>query len=234
LSKWVLGGRLPNNGFGVVLSEKEVLTIGFTVSGVSSSGHVAYGSVCSGASILPPVDAWKDDAWSTSIKSTDGSCELTVNLSGQKSTKAGSGGVVMPQADIAIRNVSLIGNQIFALVENDGPDPLVNNTVFVGGVFGYQCQDGSDTKWGWWNGPITHVQSNLPQLIHLSYYLDNEFMQWHTGVADFEEREGCEFGIFVIAQAPENEAKGEKPNYLDSNKTNNALFVPFDRILPVQ
>ena len=146
LKNWIIDGRQPHNNFGLPLGEKEFLTIGFTVSGVANTGHVSQNSVCSGASILPPLSVWKQDSWSTVVRSTDGTCELTVNLTSQPPQPTSSGAIVRPQADLSIGDVSFVGNKVFAHLENNGPDPLPFNRVFLGATLGYQCRGKDDIK----------------------------------------------------------------------------------------
>jgi LysM repeat protein len=230
LKNWIFDGRQPHNSFGLPLGKKEFLTIGFAVSGVSDSGHVSQNSGCSGAAILPPLSVWKKDNWSTVVRSSDGSCEVTVNLTSQPPQSTSTGKVVMPQADIAIGGVSLIGNKVFALVENRGPDPLVNNSIYLIAAPGFQCRDGREIHLVWWDGRKVSIQSNLPQWTYIAKSIDIDFADREI----FQKKEGCELGLFVMAIPPENEQKGETPNFSDRERDNNTLFVPFDRILPMK
>ncbi|MCD4674034.1 MAG: LysM peptidoglycan-binding domain-containing protein [Anaerolineaceae bacterium] len=238
LANWMMDGRRPHNAFGLPLGEKEFLTIGFAVSGVDNKGYIAQNSVCTGASILPPLSAWAQENWSTTIRSTDGACELTVNLTSQPPQATSSGGTVMPQADISIENLALIGSRVFAYIENNGPDDLPNNSLVLIGELGYRCQDKDEKMWclGFYH-PI-RVQSNLPQWVHIDPRIDEIFrsMRLDDQGSWFYSppKEGCDFGFFISYRHAGTYQSGDKPNFSDPDPGNDVLFMPAGRILPMK
>jgi len=174
LSSWVLNGRSPHNSLGLVLGQKEFLTIGFSASSIhrDSDGYVSSGVLCRGVTILPPVDSWSKPELKLKIRSADGSCTLSVELNSQRSEATSSGGIVKPQADISVTEVRQIGDMVFARIENKGPDELPANRIgytvswfkIVAG--GFTQVTGHRYNHDLW------VQSSLPQWIHLDDALD--------------------------------------------------------------
>jgi len=227
LNAWNLDGRRPHNALSMALAEKEFLTIGFSISGVDNRGYMAQDSVCTGASIIPPVNAWKQTPWTVIIKSTDGSCELTIELSGQKPTATSSGGVVFPQADIAITKVERIGNKVFAYIENNGPDDLPNNRIgFYVAWYkilpsGYTQVTGHQYKHDFW------VQSNLPQWVHLDNALD-KFLISECNLSGGASLSDCSYILYIPIWPYGTDQDSNTPNFTDPNT--DQFYEPFDKI----
>lgn len=230
LGNWILDGRRPHNAMGMALAEKEFLTVGFSVSGVDSQGYVAQDSVCKGASILPPVNAWNQAAWTVTIKSPDGACELTIELDSQKSAPSSSGAIVYPHADIAITKVERIGYRLFAYVENLGPDELPNNRIGYGVTWGFIQPDGELKVDGPWMGEnLLAVQSNLPQWISMPDYVDQNYV-YFCG-KDYSK---CERAfLFKIWEYGKHEDP-KAHDFTDSNLKNNRLVIQGNQIEPMK
>ncbi len=228
LGAWMLDGRSPHNSMGMALAQKEFLSIGFSLSGVDSKGYVAADSICKGASIIPPVDSWKQTPWTVTIKTPDGACELTVELGGTKSAATSSGGVVYSHADISITKVARIGHRLFAYVENNGPDDLPNNKMGYGVTWGYFKDDGEMKVTGpWMGGNILVVQSNLPQWISMPEYVDKNFAYYCS--KDYEK---C--GTAFLFGVWEHETNTYKKDFTDPDHNNNRLAIPGNRIEPMK
>ncbi|MBC8503404.1 MAG: LysM peptidoglycan-binding domain-containing protein [Chloroflexi bacterium] len=221
LKPWTFDGRRPHNALGLALAEKEFLTIRFSVSGVDTQGYVAQDSVCKGAGLVPPVASWKQDPWTLTIKTPDGSCELTVELTGQQPTATSSGGVVFAQADLAVTKLERIGYRLFAYIENKGPETLYNNRIGYGVTWGLYNDKGEFNVDGPWAGEtIINVQSNLPQWISLGDYVDQNFVYFCA-----KDLENCERGFRVEMWEAGIYEKPKNPNFKDPNPDNNLLIV---------
>ncbi|MFZ5820051.1 MAG: LysM peptidoglycan-binding domain-containing protein [Chloroflexota bacterium] len=229
LNAWSLDGRRPNNSMGMSVGEKEFLTVGFSVSGVDSQGYVAQDSVCKGAAILPPVGGWKQMPWTVTIKSPDGACELTVELSGQKPQVGTGGAIVHPGADITITKVERIGNKVFAYIENKGPDDLPNNRIGFGVAWYENLPDGLTQLTALEAPDSIWVQSNLPQWVHLSDRLD-EFLAQECKLGSGGSLETCDYKLYVPIY-PYSESGDEKDaNFTDPDPHNNQYYDDFERI----
>jgi hypothetical protein len=226
LNAWNLDGRRPHTGLGLALAEKEFMTIGFSVSGVDHQGFVAQGSVCKGAGILPPVDAWAQTDWTYTVRSPGGTCELVVELSGQKPQATSSGGIVHPNADITVTKVERIGNKVFAYIENNGPDDLPNNRIgFSVSWFkvlpsGYTQVTGHRYDNDFW------VQSNLPQWIHLADELDT-FLETDCKLSSGNPLSDCSYILYVPLWPYGKFQDPKKPNFTDPNPDNDQFYQPF-------
>ena len=221
LKPWTFDDRRPHNALGLAMAEKEFLTIRFSVSGVDNKGYVAQDSICKGGGLVPPVDSWKQDPWTLTIRTPDGSCELTVELIGQQSTATSSGGVVYAQADIAVTKLQRIGLRLFAYVENYGPEPLHNNRIQYGVTWGLYNDEGKFNVDGPWEGrTILQVQSNLPQWISLGDYVDQNFVYFCA-----KDLQNCERGFQVRVIPYLEDHDPQKPDFNDPNPGNNLLIV---------
>ena len=219
LNTWNLNGRSPHNALGMALTEKESLTIGFSVSGVDDKGYyVIQDSVCKGASIIPPVDAWQQTPWTVTIKTPDGACELTVELTGQKPQATSSGGIVRPNADITISKIGRIGDKIFAYIENEGPDDLPNNRIgFTVGSYDKFGGGYSSTRVIW-------VQSNLPQWVYIGEGFDGDIKNRCGNLSLID----CGYHISAKIWAYSETQDPKDANFTDPNANNNN--ATFDKI----
>ena len=122
-------------------AENESLTIGFSVSSFNEDGYLQPGAVCQGSKIVPPISTWKYNKSAGAkvlreeIRSQDKTCELTITIVGY--TKEASDeipGVVSrtpPIVDIAITEFGRIGYQLYARIENHGPEKLSNHPILI-------------------------------------------------------------------------------------------------------
>ncbi len=221
LKPWTFDGRRPHNALSMALAEKEFMTIRFSVSGVDNQGYVAQDSVCKGAGLVPPVSSWKQDPWTFTMKTPDGNCELTIELTGQKPTVTSSGGVVYAQADLAVTKLQRIGLRLFAYVENNGPEPLLNNRIQYGVTWGLYNDEGKFKVDGPWEGrTVLYVQSNLPQWISLGDYVDQNFVHFCA-----KDLQNCErgFQVRVVPYLEDHDPK--KLDFNDPNPGNNLIIV---------
>ena len=65
-------------------------------------------------------------------------------------------------------------------------------------------------RYRWWDGQEISIQSNLPQWMHISKDIDDDLIYY---LELYEEKDGCDLGIFVIAIPPEDKEKGENTNF---------------------
>jgi LysM repeat protein len=233
LANWVINGLRPNHSLSMPLGEREFLTIGFSVSGVDSQGYVAQDSVCRGGSIVLPLSTWQQKKQDLTIRSSDGSCELSVQLSSDP-TLATSGSIVRPQADVVVSNLGLIGDKFFVYVENKGPDDLPNNSFFLYVTNGYKCTNSRDIVYSYDDRKV-YVQSNLPQWIYLNEWVDKDykFDMMHRTDNWFPEP-GCDAGFFAwTSPIDESRMQPEAPDFTDPNP-DDVLFLPLDQIQPVK
>jgi len=229
LNAWNLDGRRPNNSMGLSVGEKEFLTVGFSVSGVDPQGYVAQDSVCKGATILPPVAGWKQMPWTVTIKSPDGACELTVELSGQKPQAGTGGAIVHPGADITITKVERIGNKVFAYIENKGPDDLPNNRIGFAVSWYKNLPNGYTEVTGHLYRHDIWIQSNLPQWVHLDDTLD-DFLLRECKLGSGGSLDTCDYKLYVPIY-PYSESGDEKDvNFTDPDPHNNQYYDDFERI----
>jgi LysM repeat protein len=233
-TKWVFDGRLPNNSFGVVLAEKEFLTVGFSVSGIDKKGYVSQDSICSGGAILPPLTSWAKDQWSTTIRSSDGSCEVNINLLAAQQpivTSSNDGEIVKPHTDIAVTRIASAGGQLFAYVENLGPDDLPNNSFSIVASWGDICTNGENHSINPWNqSHIVNVQSNLPQWIHIHDNLDDFYGRTMSGEIFKSHKSQCDIGTTIFIVDPGYYEDPKTSNYVDQNEENDSLEMRFNQI----
>lgn len=168
LSAFEMSGAKPNNNIVILLAENEKLQLGFVVSEITTDGFEKTGSVCQGFTILSPVRKWKDTMKSTTIRSPDGACEVTVGFEAKPDLGLKGGETVRPQADLALGpKIAQLGDNIYVHVLNIGPDALPNNMAALNSE--WQCALSKQK---------TRVGGGLPTLYRPSPYLSGFDGQW--------------------------------------------------------
>jgi len=233
LADWVIGSRRPNHALSLPLGEKEFLTIGFSVGEVDDQGVVSPASICRGAVILPPLSIWNQPDWSTTITSSDGTCQVAVSLDSQPPLPAPSGGIVLPQADIKFGKIAHFGNQVFAYLINSGPDDLPNNSLILTYHAANLCPDTQLSRIDFNEVRPIRIQSSLPQWVYLSLGVDALYIDSITDPDWSGSIGNCQFGFFVSYAHPEGPDGQPDPNFVDPDPDDNVLFIAMDQIPPM-
>jgi hypothetical protein len=213
----------------------EPLYVGFEIYAVDQN-NVRKSNYCGTFDLIRTTELENIGPAGVTRTKSQGPCTLTYKVNGQPVQQLDEGTYVTKQADMEVVRVGRVGTQVYAMINNRGPDNLITEPVRLITDWAIKCEDQKPIESSYIFSELRYVGSIMPQWVYIYRGVDDlyTYVNTQTGKDDLKTQgKNCYYELRVEVD-PSVPGEPSERFYTDPNNSNNKVKIDLAKIEPMK